>query len=391
MIREVAVVIGSNFGDCGKGLATQQFCNKFKREGLNSLVICHNGGSQRSHTIVNNGIRHAVRHCGAGSLVGCPTYFAEEFILNPIIFRQEHEQLYAKGINLNGMIYVNSKCRITTPFDMFLNDMRERKRNENRHGSCGLGIFETINREIKFIVEDCYGGYIHAKLELLKNYFEAEVIKHDLSNYRLNYMSGTLLDGIMNNYIIDLAWMFQHVKIVKNEKELLESYDSLVFEGAQGLLLDQNNKEGFPHLTPSNTGITNPISIMNKLDLSKASIEVCYITRSYLTRHGAGYLENECSKENINPYIFDRTNVPNDYQGTLRYGKLNIDTLIERTDKDYRNFVESCDNWKLKNKPLKSIMITHLNEYPCSTKDFYAKDIFLEKIYESYDETTQVI
>ena len=89
-------------GDEGKGLTTQQFCNKFKSQGLNPIVVCYNGGSQRSHTCVHNGFRHAFRHFGSGTLVGCPTYLSEEFILNPIIFRQEYEELVQNGVKLNG-------------------------------------------------------------------------------------------------------------------------------------------------------------------------------------------------------------------------------------------------------------------------------------------------
>ena len=41
---------------------------------------------------------------------------------------------------------------------MFLNDMKERKRNKLKHGSCGLGIFETIqrNKEVNFAIGDLY-------------------------------------------------------------------------------------------------------------------------------------------------------------------------------------------------------------------------------------------
>lgn len=296
------------------------------------------------------------------------------------------------------MIYINSKCRITTPFDMFLNDMKERKRDKDRHGSCGLGIFETVNRNklFQFTILDCQDNYMNPKLEIIKGYFEDEVIKHDLYNYLKNYMSGTLLSSVMNNYLMDLAWMFQHVKIVYEEKEFLESYDSLVFEGAQGLLLDQNNKSGFPHLTPSNTGADNPVKIMEQLDLSNINIiEACYVTRTYLTRHGAGYLENECRKEEINLSMFDKTNIPNDYQGTLRYGHLDINSLVDRTFYDFEKYLSN----KLPNLCL-SIMITHMNEYDlfkeknCSiVKLFKEKGLDINKIYTyvSYDEENQII
>ena len=374
-IREIAVIIGANAGDEGKGLTAQQFCTKFKSQGLNPIVVCHNGGSQKGHTVINDDIRHVFGHFGSGSLIGCPTYLSEEYIINPIIFRKEYEQLATKGINLDGKVYVNSKCRITTPFEMFLNDMKERKRGKNRHGSCGLGIYETVKRKIHFNINNCYD--MDNILLKLKKEFNNIIVFESLLSFMEPYMTGCLLDSIMMNYKMDVAWMLQHIKVVKDEKEFLESFDSIVFEGAQGLMLDQNNMERFPHLTPSNTGSINPYSILKRLNIN-ASIEVCYITRSYLTRHGAGWLENECKKEDINPHMIDKTNVPNDYQGTLRYGFLDVNTLEDRINKDFKV-------WDMTNVT-KSLMITHLNEYELKE---YPKSF--DAIYSSYDETTQII
>ncbi len=389
MIKEVAVVIGANYGDEGKGYTTQQFCNKFIESGLNPIVVCHNGGAQRGHTVIHKGVRHVFRHFGSGSSCGCPTYLSEDFILNPIIFREEYEKLSAKGIDLNGKVYVNSNCLVTTPFEMFLNDMKERKRNKNRHGSCGLGIYETIqrNKEIEFKVStlDETSNFLDEISKIIK-YFNKQVDMEDLSSYKKDYMNEDGLKAIVTNYYIDFAWMLNRIKIINpdNEKEFLESFDSLVFEGGQGLLLDKNNREGFPHLTPSNTGSDNPIKILKKLDLFEAELEVCYVTRSYLTRHGAGYLENECQKEDFDLITFDKTNVPNEFQGTLRYGKLNFDTLISRTNKDYAKWNDANLGIDYFNQ-CKSYMITHLNEYDLETRYLY-KDKEMSGLHESCDE-----
>ena len=58
---------------------------------------------------------------------------------------------------------------------------------------------------------------------------------------------------------------------------------------APGLLLDQNNIDYMPNLTPSNTGLKNVVDLLNKRELDGDSkFEVCYVARSYFTRHGAG-------------------------------------------------------------------------------------------------------
>ena len=145
----------------------------------------------------------------------------------------------------------------------------------------------------------------------------------------------------------DLRFMMDHSILL--DETILNKFKYVVFEGAQGLMLDQNNLDYFPHLTPSNTGITNVIPYLNE----DVDTEVCYVTRPYLTRHGAGKLPNECSRESVGAKI-DLTNHENEWQGALRYGKLNWKDLLDRCREDYRKAYPSCSGW--------SIAVTHVDE-----------------------------
>jgi adenylosuccinate synthase len=102
-----------------------------------------------------------------------------------------------------------------------------------------------------------------------------------------------------------------------------------VFEGAQGLLLSHDNKEFFPHVTRSATGMTNVRTLCAQAGIEK--IEGYYISRTYLTRHGAGPLPGE------DPGLkyADNTNVPHSYQGRLRFAKLDSNALLHRIEKDW--------------------------------------------------------
>ena len=143
-----------------------------------------------------------------------------------------------------------------------------------------------------------------------------------------------------------------------SDENFLNQYDHIIFEAAQGLLLDKNNIEYFPHLTPSNTGIKNPKRIIEKVEWNgEIDIETCYVSRTYLTRHGAGKFTTECLKSDINAYMFDPTNVPNPFQDKLRYGTLNLKELYDRCSKDVGNFGNK-----------KSIALTHCNEYDYDNK-----------------------
>ena len=62
-MKTVKIVIGANFGDEGKGLMTDYFASKNN----NSIVVMHNGGAQRGHTVVTpEGIRHVFHHFPQG-------------------------------------------------------------------------------------------------------------------------------------------------------------------------------------------------------------------------------------------------------------------------------------------------------------------------------------
>lgn len=353
---EIKIIIGANFGDEGKGMATNYFAKIAKDINSNCLVIMHNGGAQKGHTIFsNNGIRHVTSSFGSGIFQDADTYMSEEYIINPIYFKDEFLLLKSKGVTPKCFISCNS--RITTPYDMFINQILEFSRNENKHGSCGLGIYETILRakEIQLTYDDIINKDSLEIKDILQNIKNTYVFKR-LKNAGITSVPAEYLDAIYNEKIIDdfiddLSFLIKNTNIIKDETDFLESYNYIIFEGAQGLLLDQNNAEYFPHLTPSNTGLTNPLKIIKNIKKDK-NIEVVYITRTYLTRHGAGKFPTETSKENINKSIIDLTNVFNDYQENIRYGYFDEDNFLNRINKDLAQCNIAIN---------KSVFITHLN------------------------------
>ena len=85
----------------------------------------------------------------------------------------------------------------------------------------------------------------------------------------LNVLSNK--ETIIENFIKDFTDMVDRITLTNDG--IIEVYDYIIFEGAQGLLLDQNNVGYMPHLTPSNTGIKNPMNIINDRK-SNASVGV---------------------------------------------------------------------------------------------------------------------
>lgn len=359
-MSNVKVVIGANFGDEGKGLMTDYFCAEAIKRNKSCIVALSNGGAQRGHTVVTpDGTRHVFHHFGSGTLVGVATYLSNQYIINPMTFRKEYEELEAMGFTPK--VYAHWNCRWSTPYDMILNQIIEDSRGNKRHGSCGMGIWETIvrynnyhptcNNTLRTFNELSPQSKLNWMKNLRKEYFEERLGKADFDVWG-KWIDIFYSDALAYHFINDIRFMCKHITWTCSE--ILQSYDTVVFENGQGLLLDQNQTKYGDNTTPSNTGIQNPYEIINKY-LPNANVEVCYVTRTYMTRHGAGNFESECNKAEINSLMEDKTNVPNPYQGSIRYGWLNVSELAKRIKADI-NSIEAND-YEV------SLAVTHINEF----------------------------
>lgn len=320
------VVIGASFGDEGKGLTTDYLCSQ---QGA-GIVVRFNGGSQAGHTVIMDGDRHVFRHFGSGTLRGVPTYLSSFFVCNPILFFEERAQLIDLGYHPE--VYAHPDCLITTFADMIINQMKEEKRGGKRHGSCGVGFHETIVRsqlpELKITMADLWNGHVGLEEQLVE-------ICDKYSKFRIGQACET------DVYLKSFIECCDHFAQCVNPLGIAQCKDP-VFEGAQGLLLDQNNKEFFPHVTHSSTGMTNVDALCAQAGIDKQ--EIYYVSRTYLTRHGAGPLPGEDDSMSFE----DETNHPTHFQGRLRFAPLDTDKLVKRCKADagtrpYKLMMTHCD------------------------------------------------
>lgn len=314
------VIIGANFGDEGKGLMTDYFASK---DPVSALVVRFNGGAQAGHTVVApDGRRHVFSHFGAGSLAGCATYLSNYFIVNPLLFRKEKGELDA--LRVSPKVFIDEHCFVTTPFDVFINQLNEIQRGAMRHGSCGAGINETVTRSLRDPTYLLRAHELHSpgKLEqrlqqLAESWLPARMHELNLDTTTEDaqcFLSN--IDSVLQNYVEDTKYLVRHATILQSHPK----YDQVIFEGAQGLMLDEDRMDQFPHVTRSKTGLRNAIMLAAQMSIS--DLEVTYVTRTYLTRHGAGPLPGECD------WTFaDTTNVANKFQGTLRFAPLDCGEL----------------------------------------------------------------
>lgn len=137
----------------------------------------------------------------------------------------------------------------------------------------------------------------------------------------------------LDYFLLDVDWFRKSGVRVIDDADVVSR--PCIFEGAQGLLLDED-APFFPHVTPSKTGLHNVVQLCQGQD---AVLDTVYMTRTYLTRHGRGpmyapgYFGTEWSARPADIHE-DITNCPNPWQEHLRYGDLNVPQLLDAIDKD---------------------------------------------------------
>ena len=330
-MRQINAVIGSSYGDEGKGL----FTDYLSHLDPGATVVRFNGGNQAGHTVnTPDGKHHIFSSFGAGSFVGNNSFLSSFFVFNPFVFKKEKYEFNKKSLLPN--IYINKNAYLSTPFDIILNQAVEIKRDNERHGSCGLGFGETIERCEK-------SEYLTNMMALkYKDFFWKQLnnIQENYLKYRATYLN--IWNEIKSNYQFILSKEFiekiyEDYLLLNNEINISDDIlpkTNLIFEGAQGLLLDQDIGF-FPHVTRSNTGLKNIVSLLDSKNNFNniEKINVIYATRCYTTRHGAGPLKNELKEK---PYenIIDTTNIKNDYQGILRFAYIDLNVLSNTIQKD---------------------------------------------------------
>lgn len=324
MVETIHAVIGANFGDEGKGAVTARLSLSPK-----TLNVLTNGGTQRAHTVVYNGIRHVFQHFGSGTLCGADTYCDKTFIVNPMQFVKEYKELFSKGIVPK--VYINPLCRFSTPFDMMTNQIQ----TVGLLNTCGMGIWETVHRYMVFkelTVKEFFDLDFYQKTsELLRirRYLESDRISYKLDSSSRWY--DVWNDSyLIEHFIQDCDFMKNHISFNLN----IDDYDNVVLENGQGLLLTDNGYNDC-NRTPSNTGSKAVYSTLNSLGLLNNKVVIHYVTRPYLTRHGGNNL-HVVDKEHISRDIKDdETNIYNEHQGDLKYGYLNPYELLDRINEDF--------------------------------------------------------
>lgn len=300
-------IIGTGFGDEGKGMFIDYLCRNAERP----LVIRFSGGQQAGHTVVHNGIRHVFSNFGSGTLQGAPSYFARFCTVDPVGIVNELEVLLEKGVE--PLLSIDAECPVTTPYDIRYNQQH------HPHGSCGVGVGATVNREEHFysltFADLFYPWVLETRLELIKDFYQGYADYADVDPEDFLQCCSV---------IVRSPWVRMSRGLPQPQGRPFSDY---IYEGSQGLLLDQHFGF-FPYVTRAHTGTKNILSFCGD-----EKPEIYLITRAYQTRHGDGPMTNEVLPHNIQVNQ-QETNVHNRFQGEFRRSLLDLSLLEYAVQRD---------------------------------------------------------
>jgi adenylosuccinate synthase len=324
-VREHIAVVDLGYGDAGKGTVVDALCASAPV----TAVIRFNGGAQAAHNVVTaDGRHHTFAQFGSGTFRGVPTHLSRHVVVDPLALAAEAAALG----NPFHLLTIDGDALLATPWHRAANQAREIRRGGDRHGSCGLGIGQTMEYALS-----------HADAPRVGDTRSRPLLRRRLAEVRDSYgpLDAPPLDDVVEAFVA----FGETVSIVDScYLAGLLNNGPCVFEGAQGVLLDEW-RGWHPYTTWSTTTFDNISADVFRLG----------VVRTHTTRHGAGPLVTEAADLGLR----EAHNGTGEWQGAFRFG--DFDAVA------HRYAVEVCGG-------VDALAVTHLDAPPRGVCTWYDLD-----------------
>lgn len=387
------IICGLQFGDESKGSVTDYFCRKLDPK----CVIRYCGGFQAGHfnqlpkESPYNGVSHIFSQFGSGTFAGISTYYGPNCIFELFAWIVENDKLVEKKAVPDFVL--DKHCLVTTVYHRILNQI---KSFYDKFGSCGVGIGETRRYWLDYGNDSIFAydlldtSNLLEKLRLMKARISEEVTRWsyctDIFTKRLiKELDDFTPEFLFNQYKKALKEHLGHdlwISSFNKEFDGDYNYDDLVFEGSQGVLLDENYGWKPPHVTWSTTTPKHAFDFMEEYDLNRKKNIVVGVIKSYMTRHGQGPFPSE---QDIGVKNEGGT-IPTQFNGGMRYGLLDLPLLsyavsVAKPDCLFVNCMDEFPGMIFEGKPIKCSkeeLLHRLNEI-CPVKYVGYGPTFMDK------------
>jgi len=295
------VVIGSQWGDEGKGKLVDLLTDNV------SAVVRFQGGHNAGHTLVIDGKKTVLHLIPSGILrehVQC--LIGNGVVLSPEALLKEMAELEEGGIPVRERLKISAACPLILPYHIALDQARERRRGKAAIGTTGRGIGPAYEDKVArrglrlgdLMDVESFITKLEEVVEFhnfsLINYYQTQPVSFQEVRDEVLAMRATLLP-----LIADIPQML---------KDYSDAGDNVMFEGAQGALLDIDHGT-YPYVTSSNTTAGGCAAGSG---VGPCHIDyVLGITKAYATRVGAGpfpseLLDSDGQANEIGQYLADK-------------------------------------------------------------------------------------
>jgi len=277
------VVVGAQWGDEGKGKIVDVLSQSF------TVVARYAGGHNAGHTVIINGKKFILQLVPCGVLrAGCRSVIGNGVVLDPLALLKEVGALRAAGVKVDGNLFVSNRSHVILPYHRMIELAAE-----NAPGRVKIG---TTSRGIGPAYEDKMGrrGLRVADLldlQLLKKHIENAVHEKNMIAHALFNSEPLDADKMYAEYAQAaerIAPFVCDTAILLNQA--LATGESILFEGAQGTMLDIDHGT-YPFVTSSSA--TSGGAVIGTGVAPNAINSVIGITKAYCTRVGEGPFPSE--------------------------------------------------------------------------------------------------
>ncbi|MET0507357.1 MAG: adenylosuccinate synthase [Burkholderiaceae bacterium] len=281
------VVVGTQWGDEGKGKVVDLLTDAAQG------VVRFQGGHNAGHTLVIGGRKHVLRLIPSGILRANVTcYIGNGVVLSPPALMAEIEELESASVDVRSRLRISLACPLIVAYHVALDQARENQRGAAKIGTTGRGIGPA------------YEDKVARRTVRLEDLFHPQTARErirevmDLHNFTLvHYYGGKSLDpDRVADEALALAERIQPMAtdVAGELADALARGDRLLFEGAQGAMLDVDHGT-YPYVTSSNC-IAGAASAGAGVGPQRLSF-VLGIAKAYATRVGSGPFPTELNED----------------------------------------------------------------------------------------------
>jgi adenylosuccinate synthase len=278
-----AVIVGAQWGDEGKGKIVDVLSENFK------VVVRYAGGHNAGHTVIINGQKFVLQLIPCGVLrAGCKSVIGNGVVLDPMAFLKEVGKLRDAGVQVDGSLFISNRAHVILPYHRMIELAAE-----TAPGRVKIG---TTSRGIGPAYEDKMARRGLRVADLL----DRQLLRTHIQNACRE--KNMIVHALFNTEPLDAEQMYDEYAAIVDKiapfvcdagaliNGAIRKGESVVFEGAQGTMLDIDHGT-YPFVTSSSA--TSGGAVIGSGVAPTAISTVIGISKAYCTRVGEGPFPTE--------------------------------------------------------------------------------------------------